>query len=62
MLIHWAAYRALRAQEVPGSRRVGFPSFVLQRLEIDRIGAVAAFAVDRYRARRRRSAALAMRV
>jgi putative nucleotidyltransferase-like protein len=62
MLIHWAAYRALRSQRTPGVRRVGFASFLLQRLEIDRLGAVPGFAAGRYRARRRRSAALAMRV
>jgi hypothetical protein len=65
MLIHRAAYRALASAPAQGARRVSFLSFLLQRWEVDRLGAVPRFAAhklaDRYRARRRWRAALAIR-
>jgi hypothetical protein len=59
LVIHWAAYRALAPP-------IDFPIFLLGRLGVDRVAAVPGFAAvriaERYRARRRRSAALATRV
>jgi hypothetical protein len=53
MQIHWAAYRALGSPPVPGTRRVSFPRFLLQRWEVDGIGAVPAFARDKLAERHR---------
>jgi hypothetical protein len=66
MLIHWAAYRALRSSPQPDARDLGFVPFLLQRWQVEHLAAVPGFAAgriaERYRARRRRSAALATRV